>query len=300
MAVFPISYLSMTSYTRTMDVEKAFGNIRDNIKNENYGAVRPEIDSIVAANPDDVEIMLKCASLLKTIDDEKGCQSLVDKALAAVPSDGSMDYDVALAVRGLGRPEDAYSLIRRFRDDQDRMAEVARTMLMADEAEEALELIGKKDGLSVSDRLLRCDILNALGEFNDSLKEAESIVRDDGASYRSLVNECTVLMRMGREKDAVKLAKSNLKEDKKNPDSLALNAYVMWINGKIPAAANYANRALHADPLHTGALEVMAMCFVEKGRYTQAKLFAGAINEKEPGSPAVIRILDACRASNSA
>ena len=282
-----------------MDVDKAFESIRDNIKNENYGAVRPEIDSIVASNPDDVMIILKCASLLKTIDDEKGCQSLVDKALAAVPEDGSLDYDVALAVRGLGRPDDAYKLIRKYRDDQDKMAEVARTMMMADESEEALELIGKKKEPSISDRILKCEILNSLGEFNASLKEAESIVADDNASYRSLINECTVLMRMGRDKDAVKLAKSNLKEDKKNADSLALNAYVMWINGKTPAAANYANRALHVDPLHVGALEVMAMCFVEKGKYRQAKLFAGAINEKEPGSPAVIRILDACRISSA-
>ena len=282
-----------------MDVDKAFMSIRDNIKNENYGAVRPEIDSIVAANPGDVEIILKCASLLKTIDDEKGCQDLVDRALDAVPKDGSMDYDAAIAIRGLGRPSDAYVLIKRFRDDQDRIGEVARTMLLADEAEEALELIGRKKDPSIADRILKCDILNSLGEFSDSLKEAESIVADDNASYRSLVNECTVLMRMGRDKDAVKLAKSNLKEDKKNADSLALNAYVMWINGKIPAAANYANRALHVDPLHVGALETMAMCFVEKGKYRQAKLFAGAINEKEPGSPAVIRILDACRMSSA-
>ena len=282
-----------------MDVDKAFESIRDNIKNENYGAVRPEVDSIVAANPGDVEIILKCASLLKSIDDEKGCQNLVDKALEAVPEDGSMDYDVAIAIRGLGRTSDAYMLIKRFRDDQDRMGEVARTMLMADEAEEALELISKKNEPAIPDRILKCDILNSLGEFNDSLKEAESIVADDDSSYRSLVNECTVLMRMGRDKDAVKLAKSNLKEDKKNADSLALNAYVMWINGKIPAAANYANRALHVEPLHVGALEIMAMCFVEKGKYRQAKLFAGAINEKEPGSPAVIRILDACRMSNA-
>ena len=299
MPFVPISYIPRTSYTRTMDVDKAFESIRDNIKNENYGAVRPEIDSIVAANPVDVEIILKCASLLKSIDDEKGCQSLVDKALSAVPEDGSMDFDVAIAIRGLGRSSDAYTLIKRFRDDQDKLAEVARTMLIADEAEEALELIGKKKEPTISDRLLRCDILNSLGEFNESLKEAESIVADDQASYRSLVNECNVLMRMGREKDAVKLARSNLKEDKKNADSLALNAYVMWINGKIPAAANYANRALHVEPLHLGALEIMAMCFVEKGKYRQAKLFAGAINEKEPGSPAVIRILDACRMSNA-
>ena len=281
-----------------MDIDKAFESIRDNIKNENYKAVRPEIDSIVAST-DDVDTILKCASLLKTIDDEEGCQSLVDKALSSMPSDGSRDFDVALAVRGLGRPVEAYGLIKKFRDDNDRMSEVARTMLLADETEEALELARKIKDPTIQDRLLLCDILTSLGEFNDALKEAESIVADDDSSYRSLVNECSVLMRMGREKDAVKLAKSNLKEDKKNPDSLALNAYVMWINGKIPAAANYANRALHLDYSHVGALEVMAMCFVEKGKYTQAKLFAGAINEKEPGSPAVIRILDACRISNA-
>ena len=282
-----------------MDVDKAFESIRDNIKNENYKAVRPEIDSIVASNPNDVDIILKCASLLKTIDDEDGCQSLVDEALDALPSDGSKDFDVALAVRGLGRPEEAYKLMKRFKDDQGMMPEVARTMLLADESEEALELVKRIDEPTIRDRLLKCDILCSLGEFKDALAEAEVIVKDDDASYRSLINMCTVLMKMGREKDAVKLAKSHLKEDKKNADSLALNAYVMWINGKIPAAANYANRALHIDYSHVGALEVMAMCFVEKGKYTQAKLFAGAINEKEPGSPAVIRILDACRISNA-
>ena len=282
-----------------MDVEKAFENIRDNIKNENYPAVRPEIDSIMASCGDDVDTILKCASLLKTIDDEDGCQSLVDKALNAVPEDGSEDFDVALAVRGLGRPAEAYRLIKRFRDDPDKVSEVARTMLLADEAEEALELVKGIEYPSIQDRLLLCDILCSLGEFNDALKEAEGIVDDDKASYRSIVNICTVMMKMGKDKEAVKLAKSHLKEDKKNPDSLALGAYVMWINGKIPAAANYANRALHLDYSHVGALEVMAMCFVEKGKYTQAKLFAGAINEKEPGSPAVIRILDACRMSNA-
>ena len=288
-----------SAYERPMDVDKAFENIRDNIKNENYSAVRPEIDSIVAANPDDCDMILKCASLLKTIDDEDGCQLLVDKALDSLPSDGSKDFDVALAVRGLGRPDEAYALMKRFRDDQDRMTEVARTMLLSDESEEALELVKKISSPTIGDRFLKCDILCSLGEFNDALAEAESLVKDDGASYRSLINMCTVLMKMGREKEAVKMAKSHLKEDKKNADSLALNAYVMWINGKIPAAANYANRALHIDYSHVGALEVMAMCFIEKGRYTQAKLFAGAINEKEPGSPAVIRILDACRISNA-
>ena len=281
-----------------MDVDRAFESIRDNIKNENYGAVRPEIDSIVEANPNDVDIILKCASLLKTVDDEKGCQELIDKVLSAMPEDGSRDFDVAIAVRGLGRPVDAYGLLKRFKDDPERKSEVARTMLLADEAEEALELARSIEDPSIPDRLLLSDILCSLGEFRDALIEAEGIVRDDGGSYRSLVNQCSVMMKMGKDKEAMKLARSYLKEDKKNPDSLALGAYVMWINGKTPAAANYANRALRLDYSHTGALEVMAMCFIEKGKYPQAKLLAGAINEKEPGSPAVIRILDACRTSS--
>ena len=278
-----------------MDVDKAFESIRDNIKDENYSAVRPGIDSIVEANPDDVDVILKCASLLKTIDDEKGCQQLIDKALSAMPKDGSKDFDAAIAIRGLGRPVDAYGLIKRFKDDPDKRSEVARTMLLADEPEEALSLAKAIDNPSISDRLLLCDILCALGEFKDALEVAEIIVKEDNESYRSLVNICSVLMKMGRDKDALRLAKSHMKDDKKNPDSLALGAYVMWINGKTPAAANYANRALHLDHTHVGALEIMAMCFIEKGKLAQAKLFAGAINEQEPGSPAVIRILDACR-----
>lgn len=285
---------------RPMDKDKAFGNIRENIKDGNLVSAKGEIGSIIDSDPNDVRTILKCASLLKTIDDEDGCRSAIDKALMAIPTDGSMDYEVAISIRGLGRYVDAYRLIKRFSKDTGKVHEVTRTMLLADETEEALELITSKSEKDISDRLLLCEILCSVGSFSEALKEAESIVSDDGASYRSLINNCTVLLKMGRDKDAQKLSKSHLKDNKKNPDSLALNAYVMWIGGKIPAAANYANRALHMDHTHVGALEVMAMCLVEKGRYPQAKLLAGAINEREPGSPAVIRILDACRSSSNA
>lgn len=283
-----------------MDTEKAFKNIQENIKNENFSAVRPEIDSIIEANPGDALLMLKCASLLKTIDDENGCQSLVTKAMENVPADGSLDYDTALAVRGLGRPADAFRLIKRFRDDPERMNEVARTMLMIDEPEEALAVIRSKKDLDAKDRLLLCDILCALGEFSQALDEAESLLKDEGDSYAVLVNLYSVMMRMGKDKEAIKHAKSHLKEDKKNADALAVQAYVMWVSGKTPAAANYANRALQIQFTHLGALEIMAMCFVEKGKYHQAKFFAGVINDTDPGNPAVIRILDACRISSNA
>ncbi|MCQ2052590.1 MAG: hypothetical protein MJZ03_01440 [archaeon] len=277
-----------------MDIDEIFKNIRESIKDNNISSVYPKIDLIVQSNQKDVNVILKCASLLKTIDDEKGCQSLVDLALSAIPKDGSMDYNTALAVRGLGRFNEAYSLIKRFKSDPEKVTEVARTMLLAN-IPGALELISVKQPKTIDDRLLLCDILCAIGEFKRALEEAKSIIVDDNTSYRSLVNVCSILMREGNEKESVKFAKSHLKNDKKNVDSLALNAYVMWVNGKILAAANYANKALHIDHSHIGALEIMAMCLIKKGKVIQAKILAGAINDKEPGNPAVIRILDACR-----
>jgi hypothetical protein len=99
---------------------------------------------------------------------------------------------------------------------------------------------------------------------------------------------------MGRNKDAIKTARKYLKEDK-DADSLALAAYVMRINGRMMAAANFAHRAIAKDHTHKGALETMAFCLIEKSKFIEAKVFAGAINERSPGDPAAIRILDACR-----
>lgn len=288
----------MNAVHRMMDTEAAFEKIRDEIKNENYSAVRPSVESILNSDSVDVYTAIKCASLLKTIDDETGCQEVIDRALTMVPEDADSRYDIAIAIRGLGRAEEAVDLIEDLKLDKEKGPEVARTLMMAGESEEALCVMEKLGCKSVEDRLLLCDIYCDLGEFQKAFEEAETVVSEDGESYRSLVNICTVMFKMGRDKDAVKFAKAHLKDDKKNADSLALQAYVMWINGKIPAAANYANRALHIDLMHIGALEVMAMCLIEKKKYPQAKLLAGAINEKEPGNPAVIRILDACRISS--
>ena len=107
------------------------------------------------------------------------------------------------------------------------------------------------------------------------------------------------MFKRGESKEAIKFAKSFLKEDKKNIDNLALNAYVMRINGRTPAAVNYCNRVLNTDFKHIGALETLALCFIEKKSFVNAKLLAGAINDADPGNPAVIRILDACRLLSS-
>ncbi len=283
----------------TMDTEKAFNSIMEDIKNERFEMVRPQLDSILDST-DDVMIKLKCASILKTIDDEKGCQEIVDLALDSVPDDRETRFDIAMSVRSLGRAEEAYELVKDMKDDPAKVPEIARTLNMIDESEEAYALIQKVSGLSVKDRILLCDILCSLGEFTKAEAEATAILDSGDTSYASYVNMVSVLMKAGKVKEANKFAKSHLKQDKKNVDSLALEAYVMWINGRIPAAANYANRALQIDYSHSGALETMAMCLIEKKKYVQAKMLAGVINEKDPKDPAVIRILDACRIASNA
>ena len=282
-----------------MDAESTFREIAENIKNDRYDDASEQTRDL-ADSTDDVAIKLKCASLLKVIEDEDGCQGIVDDVLDMVDDDDPKNFDIALSIRALGRAEDAYALMRPYRSQDDRVPEIARTLMLIDESEEALSLMTEHGPKDIGERILLCEILCSLGEFAKAQREAESIVKDEDASYRSLLNLVTVLMKKGDVKDAVKVTKEHLKEDKKNAESLALQAYVMYISGKIPAAANYANRALQIDYSNSGALEVMAMCLIEKKKFKEAKLLAGVINDKDPLDPAVMRILDACRITSKA
>ncbi len=277
-----------------MDTDQAFKSITENIKKGNNQAVRSEIDSIISST-DDVMLMIKCASILKTINDEDGCQKILDSVIENAPDDIDSRYDVGISIRSLGRPVEAYDLMSGKADDDERRPEIARTLMLIGRYEEGLALLEDREDASVKDRILHCELLTSLKRYDEAYEEAKVIADDDNSSYISMVNLITVMMVMGKDKEAMKLAKSNLKDDKKNVDSLALEAFVMWVNGRYPAAMNYANKALRIDYTHSGALEIMAMCLIIQKKFVQAKMLAGVINENDPTNPAIIRILDACR-----
>lgn len=279
-----------------MDTDSSFAKINRYIKDGRIGLVRPETDSIARQNSNDPFILIKCASLLKVVDDEDGCQTMLDMAIGTLPEDTEGRFSVAVALRGLGRTDDALDILEEMDDDHEVLREKARSYLASGDAHSALSCIRKMDASDRDDRILLTDILCASGGTEEAYGIAKELA-DDG-SYESLVNLCTVLIRMDRSKEAVKIARSNIKKDKKSADSFALGAYVMWINGKIAAAANLAHSALKMDHTHIGALETMAMCLIQKKRYIEAKVMAGAVNDKEPGHPAAIRILDACRVAS--
>ncbi|MCQ2056194.1 MAG: hypothetical protein MJY64_01810 [archaeon] len=275
-----------------MSVREVFDSIRDDIRDGNYQIIRQKVRSLIDSDPQDVGIMLECASLLKTIDDDEYCQSIIDSILSTVESP---NFDVAIAIRNLGRLSEAYELMKDFCQDSEKQIEIARTLVMMNEPEKANELLEKINSHSREGELLRCDVLCLLGRPEEALSIIKEIVDRKEITYDVLSKFCSVLVRVGRDNDAIKMAKTYLKEDKENVDYLALMSYVMYITGKIPAAVNYASRALKKDYAHIGALETMAMCLVERQKYLQAKLLAGVINDKNPGSIAAIKILDMCQ-----
>ena len=276
-----------------MDIERTFADIGTHISKKEYDKVRPMIDTIVSSVTD-MQTLLKCASLLKVVDDEEGCQRILNDIAKKDHGTAEERFAAASALRSLGRPADGHAIIK---DDAGErfVRERSKMLLMMRKGNDALSEIKKITAMAADDKILLTEILCSTENYKDAYEVASQLAKDENASYDSLVNLCNTLILMGKNKDAVKTARQYLKEDKKDADSLALAAYVMRINGKMSSAAAFAHRAIAADHTHKGALETMAFCLIERSRFIEAKVMAGAINDKHPGDPAVIRILDACR-----
>lgn len=282
-----------------MDIDSAFNSIRDNIKDGNNDLALSQVREMADANMGNPEVLIKCASLLKVIEAEDDVQSILDTVMSNLPSDEKELLRIAVNLRGLGRVDDAYSIYRSLKVESPSLYNLAQTLYMMGEYESAMAELLKADKLDRKERILLTECYSAVGEYSKAESEAQSILDEFGPGYDVLVNMSKVLFEKGDPKGAVRFAKSYLKEDKKNLDNLALNAYVMRINGKTMAAVNYSTRVLNADYSHLGALETLAYCHIERKSYVSAKLLAGAINDADPGNPAAVRILDACRLMSS-
>lgn len=282
-----------------MDIDSAFDSIKENIKDGKNELVLPQVREIVDSNMDDPEVLIKCASLLKVVEEEDAVQDILNTVMTHLPSDEKELLKVAVNLRGLGRVDDAYSIYRSLKVESPELYDLAQTLFLLEEYEMAMSELLKADVLGRKERILLTECYSSVGEYAKAEKEAQALLDEFGPAYDILVNMSRVLFVKGDPKGAVKFAKSYLKEDKKNLDNLALNAYVMRINGKTMAAVNYSTRVLNADYSHIGALETLAYCHIERKSYVSAKLLAGAINDADPGNPAAVRILDACRLMSS-
>ena len=275
-----------------MDNNEALQAIRQNIRDEKNDIAAIQIMDLASKNQDDPMILLTCCSMLRTIGNYKDFPGVLSVLMSHIPSEEKSKYEVATGLIGLGCLKDAGTILDELEDSDRVLRARAAVMHGTDRDEEALETLGKMGNLEEIDRVLKVQVLGSLGRHDEAIAEAEDILKGSD-TYRAGRCYISALVLADRVKDAAKYAKERMKA--KNADGYALMAYYQWLNGNSTASGAFSSKALQQDGHHIGALETIGYSFCDKGTYWEAKVAAGAINEIEPGNPAVFRILAMCR-----
>ncbi len=275
-----------------MDNSDALGAIRQNISDGKNDIAAMQVMDLASKNQDDPMILLTCCSMLRTIGDDNDFPGVLSVLMSRLPSDGKMKYEIASGLIGLGCLREAGTALDGLEESDRVLRARAAVMHGTGRDEEALETISKMEKTEEIDRVLRVQALGSLGRHADALSEAESILKD-GGSYRAGRCYISALVLADRVKDAAKYVRERMKA--KDADGYALMAYYQWLNGNSTASGAFSSKALKENSKHIGALETIGYSFCDKGAYWEAKVAAGAINEVEPGNPAVLKILAMCR-----
>ncbi len=269
--------------------DRRFQRISSLLGENDFDSAYVELERIVNSSKDRPFILVKCAALLLTLDRPERSSEIASMALQAIPDDESGIFEMAVAMRGLGRHRDAMDILDSIPTDERTVLERARNLLASGDPAGCIELL---QGMACrSSAALRCEALSKSDEHEEALAIARSLIGDEGVDYETGHLLLGVMLRAGDVKGAKRFAADAVKAGK-DPDSLALKSFVMRINGRTPASMNYANQALLLDKRHIGALWNMALCLLEKGRRREAKVFAGAINEVSPADPLALEILE--------
>ena len=145
-----------------MDIDSAFESIKGNIKDGKNELVLPQVREIVDAHIGNPEVLIKCASLLKVVEEEEEIQSILDKVMSNLPSDESELLKVAVNLRGLGRVDDAYSIYRSLKTESPELYDLAQTLYLLDEYEMAMSELLKAEGLGRKERILLTECYSAV------------------------------------------------------------------------------------------------------------------------------------------
>ena len=274
-----------------MDDEETIRQIRDNIAKGNNDLVRPQILELAASSADRPMTLLTCASLFLTLGDEDGFSNVLRTLDGNLPSDTATLVQIAEPLIALDVPKNALRALENAGDSDDVLFCRASALHALMKDKEALEALDSMKEETPASKVLRINVLSSLREFDKALQLAKPLV--DSGDYAASRAYITVLLRAGREKDAQKFAKERAKD--KTADGSALMAQYQWLTGNVTATGAYAAKAIKADETHTGAMEYLGYGLASKGSVREAKIVAGAINEKEPGNPAAFRIIILCR-----
>lgn len=274
-----------------MNNEETLEVIRKTIKEGDETEAAMQIMDLASRNTDDPMLLLTCASMLLTIGDRKNHATVIGLIMAHIPDDNNTKYQIVQGLISLGCLKDANKILSELPDNDKVFRARAAVLNGTDRFEEALDALSKMTVHEEPDLALKVQVLGSLGRHDEAIALAEDILASN--SYRAGRCYISALVLAGRTKDAARFAKERMKD--KSADGYALMAFYQWLNGNSTAGGAFSSKALKIDNKHLGAMETIGLCFAEKGSYWEAKIAAGAINEEEPGSPAVFRILALCK-----
>ncbi|MGI6472694.1 MAG: tetratricopeptide repeat protein [Candidatus Methanomethylophilaceae archaeon] len=246
-----------------------------------------------ASSAEDPLVKIQCASILLVIGRSETSDEVLEELYDEVYGEADM-FPVAQAMRGLGRGDLALGLLEGSEESDDVLREKAMSFNMTGRFEEAIENLEKISAMTADDSVLFLESLGSLGKHGEALKLSEKLSEEFPDNYNVLRSRGGALIAAGEEKEALKYARKLMKANKNSADANAVGAYVMYVIGNTKPAGAFSSKALRTDPTHVGAMEILALSLVDRGEFKKASIVAGAMNEKEPGNPAAVRILRLC------
>ncbi len=246
-----------------------------------------------ASSAEDPLVKIQCASILLVIGRSETSDEVLEELYDEVYGEADM-FPVAQAMRGLGRGDLALGLLEDSEESDDVLREKAMSFNMTGRFEEAIENLEKISAMTADDSVLFLESLGSFGKHGEALKLSEKLSEEFPDNYNVLRSRGGALIAAGEEKEALKYARKLMKANKNSADANAVGAYVMYVIGNTKPAGAFSSKALRTDPTHVGAMEILALSLVDRGEFKKASIVAGAMNEKEPGNPAAVRILRLC------
>jgi predicted Zn-dependent protease len=263
-----------------MEKEKVLKEIQSNIGAGKTDLASIQIQEMTNAFSDDPFTLLTCASLLKVIGDEKGSRKTVDGIVNRIRDENRLE--VAKGLRGMGYPSEAEKLLADAADSEDAFRERMMTSFDLGKYDVCIASYEKLSDPTIDDTAVMIDSVSKGGDREKAVRLAEELLTEAPDDLTVQKCYCAAMISAGMSKEAGKYVKDNLKKNKDSSDADALASYLLWVEGKSKSAGAYASKAIRADPENTMAMEILAYCLIEKKKLQEAKIVAGAINEKRP------------------
>ncbi|MGE0015129.1 MAG: hypothetical protein AB7S83_02950 [Candidatus Methanomethylophilaceae archaeon] len=280
-----------------MEAEKTFFEVKKLISSGSIDAAEAALSDLASSSSDPF-VRIQCASVMMIVGRNVSSEKVLEELYGNLPEDPSTLFQIARAMRGLGRADLAAQILSALEKDDEVMREYALSLNMLGRYGDSVSMAANISSPSIRDKVLTADGLSASGRSQEALELTGRLLEEYPEIYDLQRSHCTALISAGMDKEAVKYARGLLKKDRNSPDANAVAAYVMHVEGKSQSAGAFASAALRLDPSHIGAMEVLALSLMEKGKFREASIVAGAMNEKEPGNPAAVKILKECGGKN--